>query len=372
MTAEEITTLPRGWIVQARDSKSPEEHAKYLKYCRQKQKGYRERTVTEIKALAATVAELEAIVVARKHEPTILAWPEVAKALEADLADVRMTNKRLKRLRSLRSQLIATMQQWIGTVLAKPLAANAMTWQLTTLWAEPVSRKLGIDWITKCRLHNTDLMLQQYGFPGNNATILDFEMKTLENDIFEYVWRDQLVINQPHQLVLDVMRYRLDNTMRGVQWRSPESYALEEDMVREIGDTRYQRTLRGSLERPIEYLNFIWREFHQEKRTVIVGQNIVEDATLGASPQARYMMFWYVLDRLGPYQTKLRVLGISSHYFNTSGYVSVEDEFALIGYKPTGAPEDIELARFKYHVSKMYTRTTGMFERDLESFRAAA
>ncbi|KDO19389.1 hypothetical protein SPRG_15130 [Saprolegnia parasitica CBS 223.65] len=369
-TAEDLRSLPRGWIVQARDSKSPEEHAKYLRYCRLKQKGYRERAVSEIKQLAATAAELEARLASAKRQPRVLGWVDVAKALETDLADVRMTNKQLKRLRGLRAQLICTMQDWIGTVLAKPVGANAVSWQLTTLWADPTSRKLGIDWITRARMHNTDSMMLQYGFPSSNVPILDFDMKELENETFEYVWRDQLVLHHPHDLVLDVMRYRLDQTMKGTQWRSPDSIALEKDIVQEIGHTRYQRTLRGSLERPVEYMNFIWREFHLPERTIIVGQNITDDATLHASPQSRYMMFWYVLDRVNAFQTKLRVLAVSSHYFNARGYVSRDDEFALIGYKPTGADENIELARFKYHVSRMYTRTTGMFERDLDSYIA--
>ncbi|OQR99499.1 hypothetical protein THRCLA_06495, partial [Thraustotheca clavata] len=370
-TIEFTMAMARGWIVQARDSTSPDEHAKYLEYCRTKQKGYRERIVKEIAQLAAKVKELESVLARHQKQIPMLPWSEVAKALADDIADTRMTNTKLKHICRRQMKMILVMNEWVDNSLLKPLGTNAVTWQQTTLWNDPNSRKLAIDWITRCRLHNTELMLKQYGFPGSDEFILDFELKMDENEIFEYVWRDQVIIDQPFELVLNVMRFRLDQTLRGTQWRSPSTKALEEDMLESMGNTRYQRTVRGNMDNPVEYMNMLWREFHDEMRTVIVGQSITDDALLEKSPQSRYMMFWYILDRYPGNQTKLRVLGLSSHYFNSNGYVSKEKEFAFVGYKPDGVGEELELARFRYYMSKLYTRTAHMFERDLENYLAA-
>ncbi|KAF0719239.1 hypothetical protein As57867_001161, partial [Aphanomyces stellatus] len=94
-----------------------------------------------------------------------LSWKDIALGLQDDANLSKSQSKALRRQVRDQAGLLRDMQRWVEfTIMTQAPNARTSTWRDVTLLANPASRQLGKEWITKQMYHNTDRMFHQHGF----------------------------------------------------------------------------------------------------------------------------------------------------------------------------------------------------------------
>ncbi|OQR90731.1 hypothetical protein ACHHYP_05294 [Achlya hypogyna] len=332
-------------------------------YIRYKQRAYRQKIVSEIATLKAEAKDLERHVARLMvKRGSLLSWKDVAQGLALETAASKQTTAALQAKRKAYLDVVAAMTNWIVLQRGVQKApATTPTWRNTTLLADPVTRKLGFDWITKRSLAQTDQMLHAWCFPAPSSpeSVLDFAVDSTDADCLQYVLRCQQVLPAPLEFVVPAIRDHVVQFLVGALWdyedremRERVAEPLDTQLLQEATDRMtYSRNVLTS-EETIHYLT---REFHSDRRVTIVGQNIHDDECLPGSQRQCNRSFWFVLDRLGPCRTLLRVLYVTSHYFTTDGYVSLDNEARYWGCDLAGTPEAKKAVAFYQHAATVGT-----------------
>ncbi|OQR81800.1 hypothetical protein THRCLA_11395 [Thraustotheca clavata] len=328
-------------------------------YIRQKQRLYRKKIVDEIEMLREQSMVLEkqvAYMSAKKG--TMLSWENVAKGLEEDVLAAKQTECALKEKRKGYLDLIASMVKWIALQkgIQTSVALPVHTWRNVTLLAGETTRKLGFDWITKNVHYNTNRMLQQYDFPALNSpeTILDFTVDMADLECLQYILRCQRELPIPLEYVVPAIREHVIQFLVRAQWNY-EDLDMQEKTVEELDveDDDDTMTYTSNTISDEEVINYLTREFHTENQVIFVGQNIHQDELLPKCKRQSNRTFWFILDRMEAFKTKLRVLYTTSHYFTSEGYVSLMDEAKYWGCDLDAIPEAKQTAKFHQYVMTM-------------------
>ncbi|OQR98309.1 hypothetical protein ACHHYP_08775 [Achlya hypogyna] len=318
-------------------------------YQRHKQRQYRSRESAEVASLKTLVAELELTVARLTDElPTPLPWADVAAALRDEATLTTHKNKALKAQLNEYQELVVVMTTWVTKhiPIQKSLPAAAYSWRNATLFANREARKLGFDWITKHLFHNTERMLHDKGFPAL-GTRDDFAIDMSDPDFFEYTWRHQVAMAVPFEVAVGAFRQFMAHFVSGGVWSQGMCTHLDNDLLQEVSPALSYTRIASSAR---ESINFLSREFDGPQQCVFVCQNIPHDERLPPSEEQCNRRLWIVLDRVGPNETRVRVLYVNSHGFDAAGPFDLAREAAYWNYDgelPTGPAR---LQAFAAHV----------------------
>ncbi|OQR98331.1 hypothetical protein ACHHYP_08779 [Achlya hypogyna] len=325
-------------------------------YHREKQRMYRQEEANELNFLRGRVRDLEAEVarLSQRKALTTLSWREVASALGEEKRSVVHQRRLLQSQRKMYQDLALRMTTWVdqhtGRV-KKPLDTSGGSWRNTTLLKEPESRKLGVDWITKQMFFNVDRVLRDCEFPApsEGSFLNDFTIRELENDTFQYVWRQMTLVPFGLPFTLSILRRVIHQYITGAIWSPGNGKLLDQELLEGVGpNVQYARTVVSDA----EAVNLIAREFAVgDDRVVVVSQNIHDDETLPECQRQCDRRFWVVLDKVSENETKISLLYINSHFFTKAGFVSLAVEAACWGCPnlSTDATEAQQTRQFKRH-----------------------
>ncbi|KAF0689678.1 Aste57867_18915 [Aphanomyces stellatus] len=319
---------------------------------RAKMQRYRKRVADKYTALRLQAYHLETdlwhLHAFRVCSSTVLPWEDVYHAMREDIERITHSNESIKIKCQAYDRLIASMETWTRTCLVprSPSSSSKTLWHRATLDANPATRKLGFDWITKRLFHHHERVFEQCHFPGGTR-LLDFVVDTTDGrDAMQFMWRIQVDVAASLETVRDEFaRPHLLNQVMGKHLDEASMMAVdhpaEEDMPPVVvasddklledfdGTCCYVHNVWGGGDNFAKTrVHFLTREFDvSDDRVVFVAQSIHDDPLLPPIAAARNRMIWLVLDRRGPTRTTIRVLCVHSRYMTADGRVlSLDDE----------------------------------------------
>ncbi|KAF0700835.1 Aste57867_8634 [Aphanomyces stellatus] len=254
----------------------------------------------------------------RRLPMTRLPWRDVAKALQEQRDEVESDKRTLERYLKEQRRLLHDMQQWVAVQLSLQASPHAgvPTWRNVSLLANPVSRRLGKEWILKHMYLNTDRVFQQYGFPPPNLQVdvkkeLRFEF---DDEGYVILFKEQLhSVKGSLQRQVSQFYHTLLSLQCMVVFYSPALSMVIEEVD---GFTRQYAfvTPRG------EFVNVLVGEFHSSNRCVIVGQEIQSDDSVADyyRHHQRNRTFWFDIYTV-PDGLRTRDIKLHSHPFVLGG-----------------------------------------------------
>ncbi|RHY31849.1 hypothetical protein DYB32_003103 [Aphanomyces invadans] len=303
------------------------------KYQREKQGKYRQQEHALRAHLRRRVAELEAMLLRVKRRGSLmLSWEDIAITMREARDVAVVENQRLhQQIQHVRT-LMNDMRRWVS-----PCHANA-TWRNFTLLRHPESRKVGMEWITQQLYHNLDNVQKQYGFPPMFSTVTEDDLNVVFDDdgCYQFIRRHELFM----QHSLDELR----GVMQADIWQFMINYARLHVCRRPRAPRRLMVTSRRFAATPHT------REFIDSDRIVYVGQQIHEDEDAPTMKLQRHRHVWYILQRISPTVTKIRMLFIVSSSFSKDGQTPLCDEArGFWDLDLHGLDEDTMQRKFRQH-----------------------
>ncbi|OQS00995.1 hypothetical protein ACHHYP_02024 [Achlya hypogyna] len=314
---------------------------------RLKQRRHRARLMRKRKELLAEIDELQKVLyrLVRRGNvpPTLLPWPEVAASLGAAATKAQYTCTQLRFHSRRMLHLVRAMTSWVTSIVrSRNLPQSGSLVALVTLSAEPVARRVGLDWFTQHMYHNTQRMLQLSAFPVGGP-VLDILPFDCGNDISDTVRRLQIMYDAPLCTVYTVLRGKIWSKLRGdmYPWASE---VLDNDMVQSIDANMLYR--RSPLDAE-ESNYYVCREFANDDHAVLLVGNLHQDATQPRNERWRPRMFWYVLESVGPETARLRMMSYSGPQLVNGVVLTWQDELASAGEDVSGLSAGEQFTRYQ-------------------------
>ncbi|ETV93924.1 hypothetical protein H310_12267 [Aphanomyces invadans] len=311
------------------------------KYQREKQGKYRQQEHALRAHLRRRVAELEAMLLRVKRRGSLmLSWEDIAITMREARDVAVVENHRLhQQIQHVRT-LMNDMRRWVqSTRTVSPCHANA-TWRNFTLLRHPESRKVGMEWITQQLYHNLDNVQKQYGFPPMFSTVTEDDLNVVFDDdgCYQFIRRHELF-----------MQHSLDE-LRGVMQADIWQFMINYARLHVCSDTPHVAIRHQTLDGAYEQSNFLSREFIDGDRIVYVGQQIHEDEDAPTMKLQRHRHVWYILQRISPTVTKIRMLFIVSSSFSKDGKTPLcEEARGFWDLDLHGLDEDTMQRKFRQH-----------------------
>ncbi|KAG9402709.1 hypothetical protein AC1031_007323 [Aphanomyces cochlioides] len=348
------------------DPRLAEKMLKRRLYNREQQRLHRLHKSEEITRLREEAMALEAhvsqLAASSEVNDTGLPWKEVSCGLLEAIEDITRSNRTLKQNINDYHELIRHISAWVSSSCHVPRdpPEHRRPWRNVSLPSHPPSRKLGFDWITQQLYHNADLMFQQFKFPAlsSHEYLGDFTCDSVDDEGFQYTWRVQREMRIPFDQVARTIQENVVHYLLGASWSKEwsavnvlSSEPIDTPLLQEIGGKiAYARSQRS----PDETVNFLCREFNEDGKLTIVAQHILDDENQQTSRVQCNRMFWVTVDWTSEETTTMRVLFLSSNYFNKDGFVSFDDECLYHwGLDLTNMDsEELKVAHFQRHIAR--------------------
>ncbi|KAH9131660.1 hypothetical protein AeRB84_021710 [Aphanomyces euteiches] len=282
--------------------------------------------------LRQTVAQLEKlhtqlIKISQAKLQGKLPWREVATALQEERQLSETQNKALRAQVKEHRKHVHDMYKWVLGTLVIQTGPNATTptWRNVSLHANPASRKVGKQWITKFMYHNADRMFHEYGFPSIASgeilpCELDFPYK--EDAGFTTVYRHQVDGNIPFEYM---------TTGFSVEWII-QSF-MPQPVATILNEADEESMQCAVLSHDGEYVNLL---------------SVHDDETCKATDDnyQRNRLFWIDIHRLPGGRTRNRTLFFTSAIFTKDGYVSLDEDARDWGFTVSQYPPEQQEAMF--------------------------
>ncbi|OQS01002.1 hypothetical protein ACHHYP_02021 [Achlya hypogyna] len=305
-------------------------------YNRHKQQIYRQNALSEINSLQQLVPELEAQLTALlklRPSTSCLPWREVATALAAGKSESDEIHEKLVAKKNSNQVLLEAMVAWVAAQqgLQAPARCPVQKWRHISLPVASDARKLGLDWISRQMLYNTERILSLYMLPQAAAICGAFHLEDLGDNCMQYTLVDQVVHAAPLENHSRYVRARLANWLQGNLFTKHDTLELlDPHLVQEV-DPRMMYIQSHGISKESHYY-VLFREWHVSgDRVVFVGQNIHTDEALPVQTLTCNRTFWVVLDRLPSGATIQRMVLQRSQHFTSTGFVPLEEEARLWG-----------------------------------------
>ncbi|KDO18678.1 hypothetical protein SPRG_15203 [Saprolegnia parasitica CBS 223.65] len=282
---------------------------------RLKQKRHRDRFTTERSQLLSQLAELRDVVatlatrlpVPAPTSTSCLPWKDVAAGLAQANAESRLTLQVLRDANASMQDLACTLATWVGQSVPSPsqLDDNPLRGLTAlTLPADPEARKRGLDWYSQHLLFNTDRMLQLCGFPSKGTLHDVLVTDDAESGLSDILGRIQIEYNLPLHKTYSALADKIWGELRGDTHVSMSEFLDTETTAAIDPKMLYRRTPLG----PRESNYYVCREFASDDRIVFLFGNFSQDVLHPINHMWRPRLFWYVLERVAPNQTRVRTM----------------------------------------------------------------
>ncbi|OQR85094.1 hypothetical protein ACHHYP_12291 [Achlya hypogyna] len=320
---------------------------------RLKQKRHRDRFSAERDFLQAKLYML------RNTQRALLSkWAQAGEArrLAAAAAQSVMASRELKRQCHAIIMESRVMASWVAAYCNPPFTPKfAMT-----LAADAVARRNGLDWFTRHLYHNTDRVL--HGFPPNGRSVaepiaLDPDSKYLE---LHCRYQRDVFLSLPE--TYNATRDAIWSILRGDTSRS-FSEILDPEITKQIApDMLYRRTAVCA----DESTYYACREFASENRVVFLFGNFGQDELQPTNTQWRSRLFWYVLERVAPHQTRFRMVWYNGPYVLGNEVLTWKDESAGMGLHVDEDDQAPFVAAIKAEAQPMFDDVVAAFDAALD------
>ncbi|KAF0694919.1 Aste57867_14225 [Aphanomyces stellatus] len=333
-----------------------DEKLRKREYMRNIMRFYREEKREELSVLKAQVVDLRRELKQRvramkaalppSKRSLLLPWKDVAGALEKEREDVESERVALQRRTADLKALVRDMRTWTSVNLTR----NAMptittTWQNVSLPANPASRQLGKAWITQQMHHNATRAFSAFAFPDMRSSDTFFDVAFEATDArFEYIHRRQYVVDVPMVFMLQAYKKHLCSVLM-MDW-----FGFQENTT--LKETSGNTTLHQCLAEDDEWMNLVTGEFPQDDGSCLfVIQQIEDDEAAPTSCRQRNRMIWLDARPLPGERTQVRVLYRFAQYFDSHGYISIDDEAESWDYDVRHLPEEKKEDSFRQFVT---------------------
>ncbi|KDO26197.1 hypothetical protein SPRG_08559 [Saprolegnia parasitica CBS 223.65] len=276
---------------------------------RQRIRDYRRSKVLELQHLQKEAAALQAHIARlqgpKKRGPSRqdcqLPWREVAMALR-DAADASQAcNASLKTKLHKHRELLRAMTSWVSAMssVQRFPNANAATWRNICLFKSDESRRLGFEWMTNHMLHHTNAVLDECAFPTaplhatEHADYMDLHISWDDAGRYRLFQRHQTIMHTSLESITHALHRMYISDRVSVANIAKED--LDTQFLNDSG--RYSRTQEWSA----NPLHFLRRQFTEPgHRSIIVGQNILEDEKYPVGKYICDAQAWIVVTQLAP------------------------------------------------------------------------
>ncbi|OQS07864.1 hypothetical protein THRCLA_00147 [Thraustotheca clavata] len=276
---------------------------------RLKQRRHQKRFISARDELKAQIDELTAVLTS-SIEHQRLPWKEVVIALNDATKDAEATRDELRRqYNETRLKMVAAMQLTSSLMQNPSMPPQSFAWVHTTLAADPIARKLGLDWFTQHMYHNTDRLLDYSNFPafGDDADVL---VRSCGNQCNDYLGRAQIEYPLQLEVAYSLLKERIWNFLRGDNM-SYISEMLDTQIVSSIDTKMLYRRMPFSA---VDSRYYVAREFIAQDRIVFLFGNFAQDALHPTNKIYRPRLFWFVLERTGKNRCRLRHIAYNGPY----------------------------------------------------------
>ncbi|KAF0719753.1 Aste57867_825 [Aphanomyces stellatus] len=349
------------------DAVAHDEKLKRRKYMREMMRSYRKEHRNEVRFLEHHVRHLEEemekfMQKARKckverrdtqgEEDGFMQWRDVAQGLREASEKSQADNNSLMRRAADSSSIVRDMQRWVASTLEIQRSPNAkcLTWRNVSLLSNPLSRRLGKEWITQQMYHNTDRMFVEYGFPDirDDHAIYDLNLE-FTSTCYQGVFRRQVTENIAFNAICAMYRQDLCTLFCLDGFR-----IVDTRMVTEVTPNT---SLHQIVNKNNEWISLLCGEFHERDRSIFVVQQIQDDEKHGDEQRhQRNRMIWTEIRQLPGGAIKRRVLYLISQSFTSTGYVSLDDDSKLWGIDLRQYPEHEKERRFRQYGIQVFTK----------------
>ncbi|RHZ39122.1 hypothetical protein DYB26_013976 [Aphanomyces astaci] len=322
---------------------------KMMRIYRDEHRQSREHLIKRIHELSAHMAELVRRASAREESSTLLSWREVSHAMREGVHVSSGETKRLQNQVDVYRGLVDHLYRWIASCehVTVSLSPTAPSWRMATLLAEPQSRRLGKEWITRQLYHNTGRMFQNFPLsPSEELSAIDVTFH--EGLINISVHRQVTLAASPHQ-VLDLYRHHLVDVLMADQFGNAPIESLAEST-----DTTVLH--QAVVPQSGEFMSLLGGEFHEgPDKTVFVVQQIVDDETQPDHHHTRRQR--NRMAELRPQSvgggTHVKYAGVSTQSFNQGRYFTLDEEASSVGLDLTACPEVDKEEQLKLHLTRL-------------------
>ncbi|KAF0739171.1 hypothetical protein Ae201684P_012878 [Aphanomyces euteiches] len=271
---------------------------------------YRRERKQEREYLIAKSKELQGVLLAMKHRrldsPSALPWKIVADVLDEEKKHATCRRKTLKAQVDLYECVVREMAKWVmrNTHPHPSLNSRVQTWRDHSLLANPISRRLGKEWILKQMHHNADRIFQEYGCPSNGDNFISFDVVIPEKEDARYVWVAQMDCPFSVDHVEATYCRNLCPILNlNLQYPYPDNTVAEED-----GSILLHRMTAATG----EVMDLLTTSFREGNRLLVVAQEILTDEILDERNSVRNKSYWMEVFQLPSGQWKRRSVWIVS------------------------------------------------------------
>ncbi|KAF0694205.1 Aste57867_14898 [Aphanomyces stellatus] len=321
-------------------------------YDRHKKQLYRQKERSERNDLLAEIDELTRVLTPMMEQRQArdpargsrVAWSDICKELRAESALSVAQNTALKTQVKLFQDLVLRMKIWVArNSSVVVLDGRVPTWRDVSLLAQPRSRQLGKEWITKNMFHQADAIFHSHGFPAKDAGDDFFFDVTFDDGGVDYVlgcqndllpgWEQIMALLCPHLcafLFLDLGHTLPMNTVK----ESDGAFFL------------HQMTSTAG-----EFFNLLATTFHDGTGGSVVVAQSIDDDELAPRCEAfttdRKLSLWADIYCLPHGQWKRRTVVRQRRTWWPG--IAFEDEARYWGCDLTGTPQGARESVFRNH-----------------------
>ncbi|OQR85095.1 hypothetical protein ACHHYP_12286 [Achlya hypogyna] len=319
---------------------------------RMKQKRHRERFNSERARLRAQIAELGAVVATlQKTGEPLLPWKEVAAGLAQASVESRLSLEAVRYKCEAMARHIRCMSAWVAAMTRPPMYSSCQHLlgpAPTMLLADRDARRQGLDWFTQHLYHNTDRMLHESGLHNASGSLQDMLVVNRGNGLADILGRIQ--VDNPLSLedTVAALQDKLWAELRG-DTHPCGAEILDEELVRSIDPKMvYRRTALN----PEESNYYVCRQFSTENRVVFLFGNFNQDALQPVNLVWRPRYFWYVLERRGARQTRIKAMFYNGPKVVHGRVLTWKDEIKQDGVDLGAGPDDAQFWQYQQHIDE--------------------
>ncbi|KAF0700854.1 Aste57867_8653 [Aphanomyces stellatus] len=338
--------VPDGLALEmdAATQKQLQKRLKRRGYIRKMMQQYREKERLEFAFLRSSAQQLEdelnamlAAAIPKYDASAMLTWKEVATALEDEKNLVVMQKQALAEQVEDVQALVRDMSKWVAVHTGIPVhpRASMPSWRDVTLFANPASRELGKEWITKQLFFNSERMFRDHGFPDVSGTYFHDTTVSYSDDSFVIVQRSQHEMDPrvPTHLFLQYFTHKSCDAFMVNGLVKPDQCTI----VEATDTTTLHRMTTWNNRR----VNLLCGHFRDgPHRNVVVAQDIDDDETVDDDRPQRRRKMWMERTELPSGRFVIRMLMVVGPSKRREGmHVPLADDVDEVGVDIRGLSE---------------------------------
>ncbi|EQC38236.1 hypothetical protein SDRG_04663 [Saprolegnia diclina VS20] len=260
----------------------------------------------EIYDLQCTIERLQ-----RRPRGSLLAWEDVAKALQDDMLRLVSENRRLQRTQRAYARFYHVVHACAQLSIDRVPSVAEETWRHTQLLSsDPTSRALGCAWILKQVYYNTRRAMSAFAFPESMESVVDVHVTVHDNRLQIHVATQQVVA---HSL----------RDVADAYWTAEQSFARrfvgqddsDDERIELLSDSmQYMHEALAYRDSSVCY-NVLSGRFDDAATSTFVLRTVLHDELHPAAPAAWVVdtKQWTVVDALSPHMTRCRTYYVIQH-----------------------------------------------------------